>query len=201
MILDEIAFEIPWKKVLSRLNFNNKKTKITSNVENLIDDMIDECRILANPAASLEHFDITIVEPDAVHLAETRFAIEGKYTAKHLDECKRVTLMVCTIGEECTVKVGELLAAREVSKAAVLDAVASEAVEAVANKVTEVVAQQAHVAGLKLTSRYSPGYGDWPLAAQGQMFDLLDAKRIGVFLNEYSFMQPEKSISACVGWK
>ena len=54
--------------------------------------------------------------------------------------------------------------------------------------------------GQYLTPAFSPGYGDWDLAAQRQVLDLLQApKRIGLTLTAGGMLVPEKSITALVG--
>jgi cobalamin-dependent methionine synthase I len=53
-----------------------------------------------------------------------------------------------------------------------------------------------------LVSRYSPGYGDFPLTAQRELLSLLDAPRkVGVSLTDTLLMVPSKSVSAIIGVK
>ena len=48
--------------------------------------------------------------------------------------------------------------------------------------------------------RFSPGYGDLPLALQTEIFAALDCpKNAGVTLDEHLFMIPSKSVTAIVG--
>ena len=57
-------------------------------------------------------------------------------------------------------------------------------------------------AGESLVQRYSPGYGDFPLAAQHTLLALLDAPRnAGVSLTDSLLMVPSKSVSAIIGVK
>ncbi len=54
--------------------------------------------------------------------------------------------------------------------------------------------------GEALLSRYSPGYGDFPLEAQRAILALLDTPRkIGVSLTDSLLMVPSKSVSAVIG--
>ncbi len=56
--------------------------------------------------------------------------------------------------------------------------------------------------GETLVQRYSPGYGDFPLAAQHALLALLDApRRVGVALTDTLLMVPSKSVSAVIGVK
>ncbi len=50
-----------------------------------------------------------------------------------------------------------------------------------------------------MTLRYSPGYCDWPLDQQEDLFHILKDNHIGVRLNQHCLMQPEKSISGIIG--
>ncbi len=52
------------------------------------------------------------------------------------------------------------------------------------------------------TARFSPGYGDWALAAQRDVFRLLaPSHHIGVCLNDSLLMTPVKSVTAVIGIK
>jgi len=54
--------------------------------------------------------------------------------------------------------------------------------------------------GKVLRPRFSPGYGDFPLLAQKDLLNMVDASRkIGVTLTESLLMMPSKSVSAIVG--
>lgn len=54
--------------------------------------------------------------------------------------------------------------------------------------------------GESLVTRYSPGYGDFPLEAQRELLAILDAPRtIGVSLTDSLLMVPSKSVSAVIG--
>lgn len=53
---------------------------------------------------------------------------------------------------------------------------------------------------LFLRPRFSPGYGDLPLAIQGRFLDTIEAtKRAGIYLSEGDIMLPEKSVTAIMG--
>jgi len=201
MILRNIAFTIPRDKVLLRLKFNKTVTKVPKNINRLIDEMMDEGYALVNAQASTKNIVIKMVLGSTTCFHETDFVAKGKAITEHLRDCYKVTLMLATIGSDYARKVNEFLKTREITKAAVLDAVVSEAVEAVAEAVTSIIAQDAQLEDATITSRFSPGYGDWPLEAQKDIFEMLNAKEISVKLSDACLMMPEKSISACVGWK
>ena len=49
---------------------------------------------------------------------------------------------------------------------------------------------------LRLSPRFSPGYGDAPLSCQGPLLAWLEARRIGISLTSGGLMLPEKSVTA-----
>lgn len=49
------------------------------------------------------------------------------------------------------------------------------------------------------TKRFSPGYGDFPLEAQRELFQILHPEKIGIGLTESLMMTPSKSVTALFG--
>ena len=134
--------------------------------------------------------------PDG-HLEGTAFTPEGSDIKELLAPCSDAVLMAATLGSE----VEALLRRwqhRDMAQAAVLDALASAAVENVCSNFCADL--QAALAPSFLTGRFSPGYGDFPLTQQGELCRLLDvSRRIGVSLTESGLMLPQKSVTAIIG--
>jgi hypothetical protein len=201
MIIKDIQYTIPLSEVLLRLKYNVKKSEMSETVRKVIDEMLSEAYILSEPQAVVEEFEIAEIKEHEVMLSGTAFTLRGASLVKHLAGCYKVSLIVCTIGDGCSAKIKELLDAGEVTKAATLDAVASEAVEAVTEAVNRHVDQHADAEGATTVSRFSTGYGDWKVKEQKRIIEALDAKQIGVSVNDACLMLPEKTVSACIGWK
>ncbi len=199
MILRDIPFTIPKKDVLFNLKFNVRNSKMTPSVESLIVEMINEGYILSEPKAVKDDFKIAECDRNVTRLGDS-FAIESESISELLRPCYKATLFICTIGDAIPKAVAKFISEGEITKGAVLDSVASEAVEAVANKVNEIIAQEAIGELAYLTRRYSPGYGDWDLRYNKDILDILKGGEIGVSITENFLMQPEKSITAIVGW-
>ena len=84
------------------------------------------------------------------------------------------------------------------SRAVMLDALGS--VEALLDAFCEDMNVEAGAIGCRALPRFSPGYGDLPLALQSRILTALDAPRIlGVGLNESLLMSPSKSVTAIMG--
>ena len=125
--------------------------------------------------------------------------LQGEDIKKHLQGCDEIILLAVTIG----LQVDELIhrtEAADMSGAVVLDALASIAVERLCDEAIKKI--QLSTVNCQLSTRYSPGYGDFPLEVQSEILAILDAKKkIGLYVNESNLLIPRKSITAVIGVK
>ena len=130
-------------------------------------------------------------------LPETAFAFSGEDIRRHLRGCREVILLAATLGMESEILIRQAQS-RSMADAVMLDALASAAVENVADNLCGDLA--AAFAPKRLTARYSPGYGDFPLSAQEAFCALLNVQRVlGVSLTPGGLLIPQKTITAAVG--
>jgi len=200
MIIENIKFEIPKREVLLSLKFNVKSSQMTPEVERLIDNMIDEGYILSEPIASFKTVEILENKENKITFKNTDYIIESEAISKLFKNSYKATFMVATIGVEITDAIKNFLEDGDISKATVLDAVSSEAVEAVVNSLNTMFNYEDKSEKTELTRRFSPGYGDWGVENNKSLLDFLESKKIGVTLSSTNLMLPEKSITACFGW-
>ena len=134
--------------------------------------------------------------PDG-RLEGTDFTPAGESIRELLRDCDAVLLMAATLGSE----VEQLIRRAQVGRmgdAVILDACGSAAIENVCDNLCADL--EAAFAPRYLTDRFSPGYGDMPLAQQAELFRVLDVtRRIGVSLSASGLMLPQKSVTALIG--
>ena len=83
---------------------------------------------------------------------------------------------------------------------ALFDAAATTLVECAAADAEALVRSRAREQGRFANARFSPGYGDLPLACQPTLLDALDARRrLGITLSPSLLMTPTKSVTAVIG--
>lgn len=199
-LIENIKFTISREDVYRLLKFARTKTQSTSKVDSLIAAEIKEGYALAGPRAVYETYSISKRKKDNIFLDGCSLVIKSRDVAERLAKSSKVSFFACTIGRALSDKVNEYMRLKETAKAAILDAVGSEAVEAVANSVNEMIVKEACGEKCKLLPRFSPGYGDWEIVAEEELLKLLKAERIGITLSPSYVMVPEKSITAVVGW-
>ena len=122
--------------------------------------------------------------------------LPGRSAAGMLAESRTCALMVCTLGAAFDAWLRQLQA-RDMSRAVMLDALGSALIESACDKVETEIAGRfpKHY----LTDRFSPGYGDLPLALQPELLSAAEAQRIGVTVSEACLMSPLKSVTALIG--
>lgn len=127
----------------------------------------------------------------------TALAGQSRDLDHHLRHCREGFLYAVTLGVEAD-RLLRRWAVQSMARAAVGQAVCAVWLDALCAQVCEAIPTGA---GEFLTAPFSPGYGDWPLAAQKQVLDLLDApKRLGLTLTSGGMLVPEKSVTAVVGF-
>ena len=142
-------------------------------------------------------FDVNVSEEGGfVELAGTGVRLEGKHLSRHLPDCRRAYLLAATLGFEMEKRVNYLMNTRPALGVAT-DAMCTSALECALDDLCEDLQKQC---GKKLKTRFSCGYGDFPLSAQKDMVNLLDTgRKIGVFLSESMMLAPQKSVTAVAG--
>ena len=158
--------------------------------------MTDTLRIV-QPRFTYRVLDL-VRQEDQIMLKGTEIPLPGKDLAALLQDCKQCVLMAATLGMplEAAIHRAEIA---DMTRAMILDCCGSSAIEAVCGQVEQIILQQ--LSGtIYPTGRFSPGYGDMPLAFQKQMVALLDtARQIGLSMTESYILTPRKSVTAIFG--
>ena len=124
----------------------------------------------------------------------------SKTLERHLGGCGEVYLSCGTVGAPFDALLRRVSAVSGLD-ALIVQAIGAAAVEKHMDTVDEEI--RAELApGESLVSRYSPGYGDFPLEASRRILELLDApRRMGVSLTDSLLLVPSKTVTAVAGVK
>lgn len=124
--------------------------------------------------------------------------IESGDLARLTARCRECWVMAVTLGPEVDRKI--LLAQkRDMLDGMAWDACASVRADALCDETEGEIFQELGE-GEFPTMRFSPGYGDAPLSASGDIIALLDAtRRIGLSMTRSHMMTPVKSVTALIG--
>ena len=132
-------------------------------------------------------------------LEGTSLTPQGSAVRAMLSPCAEAVLMAGTLGAQSE-RLLLRMQAQDASRALLLDAVLSAGIEAVMDAQEDALRSQIEKEGLYLTDRFSPGYGDMPMAQTREICEVLDAqRRIGLTLSKSGIMIPRKSVTAIMG--
>lgn len=183
-------------EIAQALRYLGVKADPDGAVERELSQVSEELAQAVQPRYVYRVFSIAH-QPDGVMLKECGILLTGRSAEKMLGECRQAVLLLCTLGArfETMLRAAQ---ARDMAKAVMLDACASALVEAGCDAAEKEIA--ARFPGLYLTDRFSPGYGDLPLALQPAICGALDGwRRLGVQVTESLLMNPSKSVTAVIG--
>ena len=191
--MDAELLQIPLREVLHFLGWRGTPVDapLLAQIRDLCDLAVREVR----PRMAERRFPLA---PDG-SLAGTSMTPKGKDVRAMLAPCREAVLLAATLGAESE-RLLLRMQAKDAAQALVLDAVLSAAIEAVLDAREEALRGELAVQGRYLTDRFSPGYGDMPLAQTREICEVLGAQRaIGLTVSAGGVMIPRKSVTAILG--
>lgn len=193
----KVRIHIPKSQVLHHLGYPRKHSRRIPFAP-LIDECLREAHDIIDPKylCTLETVSL-VLRP--VTLVRDSLALESQVLADLLEKCSSVAVFVATVGERLETTARKLAAEEDLIGSYIMDAIGSAAVEQVVEHVQKVVGRLARSQGLTASRRLSPGHCDWDIRQQRALFELADAKLVGVRLSELGLMVPRKSVSGLIG--
>jgi hypothetical protein len=155
-------------------------------------------RELIHPAVVYRQWPVAGLRHEVLSLAGGG-CLRGPLIADRLSAAQEVAVVVCTIGAGLELAASEKITA-DPALGLALDGLGSAAVEALSNAACRYFGERALARGWQATLPLSPGLEGWSVAqGQPELFDLLDARAIGVTLTTTCLMLPRKSASFVIG--
>ena len=165
--------------------------------EKNIRDACEEALLLLDVRGSWQVYDYDCANRTVASLPPVM--INGKSIVKHLDGCTKVICMATTVGFDIEREIANKFQHGEYLASVLLDAAATAAVEQAADAMEKHFAATFAKDGFKMRWRFSPGYGDWNLTAQTELFKIAGAEQIGMRLTSALMLEPRKSVTAIIG--
>ena len=162
--------------------------------------LLRECALLATDKLSYRlcyrELEISFCE-DELNLGF--MTTRSRALQKNLSGCHSIVLFSATVGLELDRLIAKY-AKISPARALMLQAIGAERVEALCDTFCHTLSLELSMKGERLHPRFSPGFADFPLCAQADIFAALECKKhIGVSLGESFLMSPTKSVTAIAG--
>ena len=161
--------------------------------DEIAEALFDECCARLLPTLSYRAC-YRIFDIDEPHIAS--MLKDSVKLREALSGCDSVIILAATVG----IGPDRLMMSAKVTspaRALIYQAIGAERVEALCDALCSELSLEL---GAALTRRFSPGYGDFDLKWQREIFSLLDCERqIGLTLGDSLLMSPTKSVTAIIG--
>jgi|LQAB01.1.fsa_nt_gi hypothetical protein len=196
------TIEIPYSKLLARLGYLQTKSNLGEKTAGMIKEILSLSQKLIKPKVVIAFENIATISRDKTSNEisfENGYKIKSESIAELLKNCFKVYGIAITVGGALEIRRDEFLKKKEIFNALVSDAAGSVAAEETISLANAQLKVYEEKNGNTLTRRYSPGYGDWMLEDNREFLDWIGAEYIGIKLNEFFQMKPEKSVSALIG--
>lgn len=123
----------------------------------------------------------------------------GRRISGYMAGASEIALFICTAGAAFTDLSHAYQQNGDFLEAFVIESIGSATVENAMDKVQRCLEEEMSREGKMITNRYSPGYCEWPLSGQRDLFAYIGDHPTGISLNESCLMQPIKSVSGIIG--
>ena len=189
--------EINKGEVLRYLGYNNQD--LDEKISTQIDMAIEEIKVITKERFTYDIFEIKMKD-GRIELSNSNLIFNGKDIRSHLKGCSKCAVMAATLGVEVDRKI-MTYSKIDLMKSLILDACATTAIEIICDKIEDEIREIAKAEGFNITSRYSPGYGDFSLDIQVELLRNLDAyRKIGLSTTNNFILLPRKSVTAVIGF-
>lgn len=162
-----------------------------------IDKAIAECENLAAPRVLYRTFDIYYTDAEILFTGTT-LTLTGNDIRAHLQGATGAVLMAATLGAGIDSAIARY-SKTDVSYSLLLDCAATSLIEAVCDDTEAKIRADLEREKLGLTTRFSPGYGDLPIAYQPAILNVLQCRNIGLTCTPSLLLLPRKSVTAIMG--
>lgn len=123
----------------------------------------------------------------------------GRTVAKEINHSGEIVLFICTAGEKISELSRRLLQGENPVLGYVYDILGSVVADSAAATIQREIRRLVAQSGQLVTNRYSPGYCQWNVADQFNLFSFFPENCCGISLTSAALMNPVKSVSGLFG--
>ncbi len=194
-----IRIDMPVDAVYRRLGFKRGVTEISQAQQAEIEAAMDDSDGLVELKGSAVVLSVDRLDEGRVTLGSGD-VLRSSNVAHMLDASKEVLFMGSTAGSRVMEEIGRDSSGGNLSRAVVMDAVASEMADKALDWITGYMGRELVRHGKRLSPRrFSAGYGAFALENQKIRNERLQLWEIGVSLTGSCILVPEKSVTALAG--
>jgi len=194
-VTNSVHIDISKREVKRYLGYG--RAEMTDEVEQAVDELILQMKQTIKPKACYTRLSVEFGQYPKMNLGFAEVCSEKLW--KNLEGCEEIFVFAATVGPEIDRQIRRYARVAP-SKSVILQAIGTAAIEAYCDLLEERIRDMVKMEGWSFRPRFSPGYGDFELAYQRDIFRILEPPRkAGITLTEQLLMVPEKSVTAVIG--
>jgi uncharacterized 2Fe-2S/4Fe-4S cluster protein (DUF4445 family) len=197
MYYKDYPVNIEKKLVLKYLGYKNDK--VPEEIMDKIDKAIDDAYKFIKPKIVYDRYNVFYDEKDNKLILPNGDDFSEDYIVNHLKNAEYLVFAVITLGSSIEEKISQYFSSGDIMKGMIYDAISNSALDYLSRSLWKDLAGEAESQGKGITQSFCPGDSRWNIKDQEKIFNLLDAKSIGVSLNDDFMMKPLKSLSIVYG--
>ena len=198
MLLENFKKSFDTGKVFRLLGAKEGR-RISPSSMRRVDMMAEDVEGMLKPQLSYRILKLISAERGSIRLADgTRF--KSPKISKTLANSDSVCCFLATVGPLVDMEIDHLMKQRRYADAYVLDALGSMSAENVVEQFYQRMSKRQADKQGGVTLRFSPGYCDWPIQQQHELFALFENSNTPeIDLSDSCLMSPRKSVSGLFG--
>jgi len=193
---EEVRPEIPVLMEYLQIPDSDSYALVAEIVEKTFDELKDSKEIIGGYRI-LDCPEVNV--KDGTVVCSSGHLHTGRKISGYMKGADRIALFLCTAGQRFTGLSHTYQQNGDFLEAFVVESIGSATVESAMDKVQQYLEEEMMERGKKITNRYSPGYCEWALSGQRDLFAYIGEHPTGITINESSLMQPIKSVSGIIG--
>ena len=187
---------IPRKRILERLRLRPGAV-VDPALMGDVDRTMSAAAALCDIRVRAAWLDVAVA--DGLLRFESMPPVESAALASVLQKSGRAAIIAVTAGEAIVSAIRRLSETGDMTSAVIHDATGSEMAEAAAAGAWKRLSAGLARQGLRLTRRFSPGYGDLPVLWHHDVHAALRLAELGISITERGMIVPEKSTISVSG--
>jgi len=196
---ESINIEPPKDKIFRRLGYRKDLTITGEERKKEVEKYIEEVHSLIEIRTAVARLPIKTIENPKI-IAKSGEVFESANLCKLLEKSNEILIMGTTAGSAVTDEIQKLSTGKNLTKAVVFDAAASEIVDASFDWILNFFKTQLRRENKTTTNkRFSAGYGDFKLENQKMIYEIINMRNLGVKITQNYILIPEKSVTAVAG--
>lgn len=202
IILPPHYVDISWDWVRKEVLRSEKidiadKGERAGRIRAALDISMRKARCLARPRHIFEEKKISTLGADFIEIEDGPRFNTSKIPS-FISGAEKLVFFLVTIGPDIEKEASQLTSGEDTLTGYLLDRIGSYAVESLAENLEKRLRKNYLLVKKSVSSRFSPGYCDWPIEEQFKLAKVIDFSKAGVELNSNCMMIPKKSVSALV---